>query len=322
MSKKHPAWVQISKDGKSYEKHETLAPAFKEACLLSIAGVGITEIKRRIPALSESTLTTQFHSRSLVGERTPQQRKDGKRVNAAAPIPDYFPALLTEDEWGRLQAALDSRANHVKSKPARTVNLFPGLLFTVENKPLICGQAGGKDLYLAKGKQGKSVLRTTVETMVLRLLTAAPDNGPADETAKQKVELEACIARTEKELAEAQKAYDEIGSTYLLPMVAAKGAKLDKLRLDLEDVKRSAAVKTAHNLSTIRTMAEQIQGKTGADLRAARQRLAAAIRTVVERVTIRVSSRTECVGAVQLRNGQLLACGPVVTAAPPVNAVA
>lgn len=111
--------AQLVRDGHS----------FKDACR-KLAGeypaFGRT-VWRRAPrkvCWEPATLHYWLTSRELCGEFCPKGRE---------PIPDYFPAILTEGEWADLQASIGSRRSKRGRPTCHAENLLSGILYNATN---------------------------------------------------------------------------------------------------------------------------------------------------------------------------------------------
>lgn len=119
------------------------------------AGIGTlcrTLTERGIPApgysgrWTDNGLRCVLRGRQLVGEYQPHQLIEGKRVPCGEPIRGFYPALLSEDEWLLLQAAIDNRRDR-SGRPAGEgrINLFTGLIRdAVTRRPLALKTHGKK----------------------------------------------------------------------------------------------------------------------------------------------------------------------------------
>ena len=85
-------------------------------------------------------------SRTLIGEYQPQKAIDRtKRVNDGEPIKGYYPALITEEEYYRLQAIRNARKRYVRGRAGKDVpNLFGRLLrYGPNNSTMVLNHRSG-----------------------------------------------------------------------------------------------------------------------------------------------------------------------------------
>jgi len=138
-----PGWIR--RNGDRLELIEARAAIMRRAVALAIEGYGAVKITHvfnheHVPHISNRSTTTawtssvvQFflRSRLLLGEYQPTRiRDDGIRVPSGDPIRSYYPALLDEPTFYRLQAVLDLRATGKQqgSEGKYVANLFGRLL--------------------------------------------------------------------------------------------------------------------------------------------------------------------------------------------------
>src|SRR5262249_39592002 len=86
----------------------------------------------RVGYWGRSYVAKLLTSRAAIGEYQPHTGRGGKRRPDGAPIPNYFPAAVSEDEWHAARAALTSR-RHKGGRPAPRVNVFANLLHDAVN---------------------------------------------------------------------------------------------------------------------------------------------------------------------------------------------
>jgi DNA invertase Pin-like site-specific DNA recombinase len=131
-----PAWLRLV-DGK-WELDEAAASAVRRIFRMLVEGYGLHAITKKlnaegVPAIGPTGcwlrgyISKIVKSRTVVGEYQPR-KGHVERAPDGDPIPGYFPALITEEEWYAAQAALASRRRR-PGRPARDfTNLFTGLL--------------------------------------------------------------------------------------------------------------------------------------------------------------------------------------------------
>lgn len=134
-----PGWLKIV-DGKFAvipERAEVVRRIFHMAA----DGWGIVSIAQqltrervppfgRAPYWASSYVAHLLRGRRAVGEYQPCRQPGGrntKRLPDGPPVPGYFPAVVTEDEWAVANRAIDGRFRR-RGARGRTVNLFQGLV--------------------------------------------------------------------------------------------------------------------------------------------------------------------------------------------------
>lgn len=140
-----PAWVKV--DDGAFRLVPEKADAVRRIYALAREGFGISAIVKKlnrdaVPPISEgkrrgkhwsvSYVALILKTRATVGEYHPHRGKPVRgnpkaRTPDGDPIPGFFPAVLTEDEWHATRAAVESRRKAV-GRRASTVNVFLNLL--------------------------------------------------------------------------------------------------------------------------------------------------------------------------------------------------
>ncbi|MBN3851172.1 recombinase family protein [Paraburkholderia sp. Ac-20342] len=159
LTKICPAWLRLNNDGTEYEIIEEKAAVVRKIVEWIMSGMGRHAIVKRLneagtPSIGsrgksgtwfESYILKIIRNRALIGEFQPHSMVDGKRLPTGEPIADYFPRLISDEEFGLLQQTLAERS--VRSGGQRGIgfsNLFTGLI--------ICGYCGGTMVYVNKGE--------------------------------------------------------------------------------------------------------------------------------------------------------------------------
>jgi DNA invertase Pin-like site-specific DNA recombinase len=136
--------VKNAKDAVDWEVIGPALAAIRRMLQLARAGYGIGGITKRlntekVPPISRGKRAAKCWARSyvakilgnraLVGEFQPYRKRKGERRQPdGPPIPGYYPAVATEEEWYAMRAAVASRKGKA-GRPAKIrVNVFAGLL--------------------------------------------------------------------------------------------------------------------------------------------------------------------------------------------------
>ncbi|EJZ22154.1 recombinase family protein [Rhizobium sp. Pop5] len=150
-----PAWLRLSEDRRVYdvipERVEILKAIYNDAD----NGRGSYQIARKlnldsVPTFApsqgwhESYVSKLLTSRAVLGEFQPHRYIEGKRTPAGDPITDYFPAVISRDQFERIQAGRAVRKNRGSGRKGRNnINLFAGAA--------TCGYCNGKMMIVDKG---------------------------------------------------------------------------------------------------------------------------------------------------------------------------
>jgi len=141
MTGQCPRWLRLSDDETCFEVIEERATVIRTIFDQSIAGTGQRKIaaslnERDVPTFNggemwhPSYIAKIIRSKSVIGEYQPKQK--GEPVGE--PIPDYYPAIVSENIFDKAQAARISRMNPSSAgrKGEKFSNLFSGLCKCLE----------------------------------------------------------------------------------------------------------------------------------------------------------------------------------------------
>ncbi|MES0171896.1 recombinase family protein [Mesorhizobium sp. M0006] len=134
-----PAWLNLSTDRKSFEIDAERANVVRSIFVDAAAGLGSYAIARRlnksgIAPFGRSTgwqtsyIGKILTSRAVIGEYQPHRIVDGRRVRTGPAIPNYFPAVVDEQLYLRVQSGRSQRRIGGAGRKGEFVsNLFSGL---------------------------------------------------------------------------------------------------------------------------------------------------------------------------------------------------
>jgi hypothetical protein len=318
-----PAWVE--ERGGKLELIPSRAAVVKHIFHLAAAGYGYLAIIRRlteegVPAFGEAVVRpgkkrSQFsgqwtlpyvarllNDRRAVGEFQPCGRG---RKPEGDPIPGYFPAAVTEDEYWAAQAGADVRRKKAKSgkdevkayRVGKHVNLFSGLLRNArDGDTYIAASKPNRVLVNHAAQQGRgrswSFSLPVFERALLKLLHEINphdilngDHGP-----DKSLVLAGELARVEAELSEASAFMDAHGfSATIGKRVTDLEARKAGLAADLAE----ARIRAAHPLSETWGECQSLLAalENAPDPMDARIRLRAALRRIVDSIWLLVVPR-------------------------------
>jgi DNA invertase Pin-like site-specific DNA recombinase len=294
-----PAWVQVV-DGE-LEPIMDKAAIVKQLFEWAIAGYGTMRIVAKLQAAEIPTLSGRDHwsrsyvalilnDRRAVGDYQPKDRKGQK---AGEVIKDYYPAIVSEDEY----ALARSSALHKKRKAGRVakhINLFAGLLKNARH---------GDSYYAATrtwyGRQTRLLINhgskegthpsftfplPSFEEAVCELINeidphtilngdARPDESLA--LAAEKARVEARIAALEQELLEG----DLQAATRALRILEAQNRDLGQ---QLDEARHQAAHPLSETWGEVKGLLATARNATDPD--AALTRLQAGLRSIIAEV--------------------------------------
>lgn len=140
LTSRCPNWLRPTKDGKGFEVIPERVKVVKRIFKMSRDGIGNSIIVRvlnaeKVPPFSErsdgwqtSYIQKILVNRAVYGEYHPTMCRDGE-VTPLEVIPDYYPAIMTKEQWMVVAAARVGRQTRGGvSKGNNLSNLFSGLL--------------------------------------------------------------------------------------------------------------------------------------------------------------------------------------------------
>jgi DNA invertase Pin-like site-specific DNA recombinase len=152
MGKVCPMWLRLKDDGSGYEEVPLYVEAVRRIFALRLEGWGKQKIARALNAEAVPTFKDRqgvkgwgvssvhhvVRNRAVLGEWQPYTKtldpKRKKREPVGQAIPDYFPAVISEDVFNRAQAAERAQAEAGVTKQSPNFNVWYGV-----GKCLHCG---------------------------------------------------------------------------------------------------------------------------------------------------------------------------------------
>jgi hypothetical protein len=259
-----------------------------------------------------------LRQRTLLGEFQPGMREGEKSVKAGEAIEGYYPALLTLDEFYKVQAALDSRRKQKGRRGKLVTSLFTGLLIdTQDGEQMVVRRPRAKNVLVSNGYfKGKSKWRqldySIVETTLLtRFLALTPADLYPVQAGKEAAEL----ADVEGKIADLQAKMDAWGeealsrSAALSKLIATAEAKQLLLISRREEFRGKMATANDNTLGETQDLVTHLAGLEGDALLDARTRLKALIRQMVEMIGVIVHGPKEAAFVVSLNGGNEILIG-------------
>ena len=168
MTKRAPMWLELAEDRKSYSIKKEAGATVKRIVQMALAGVGVVPIVKKLTrdgvkplgfaeVWHTSTILKILHNRSLIGEFQPGTGTTGNRKPHGAPIPNYYPAIITEAQFYAIQQALSARKYQTGPRGKNVTSLFTGLLKCVDTQSsVVIVDKDGKRLVSSAAKRGEA----------------------------------------------------------------------------------------------------------------------------------------------------------------------
>jgi DNA invertase Pin-like site-specific DNA recombinase len=139
----HPNWLRL--DNNVFIENEKLCNAIRKMFELSINGFGsyaitkflndnieeypVDDIKRNSTKWGQSYIVNILNSRKVFGEFQPREMKDGKQIAAGEPIKNYYPVVVSEEDFNISKLKSTQRTTgSAGPKGLKITNIFAKLL--------------------------------------------------------------------------------------------------------------------------------------------------------------------------------------------------
>jgi DNA invertase Pin-like site-specific DNA recombinase len=320
LTSRGPSWLKLRGDRRGWDEVPERAAWVRRVFELALQGVGVGRIAGVMNEEATEGLTGRgwrpptvaalLRSRAVIGEYQPHTGTCAKRGGTKAtrkphgePIQNYYPALVSEADFHRVQKSLGERrrgGGTTRGVP----NLFDGLLFDalggcpmVRNKShgryvlassaAMCGRPGSAFRSVVYDFFERAVLSRLKELKTEDVLGKKP-GAAADRVATLSGQLTALnqkIARTEA------KAAEEDDEEPYLNVLAALHRQKKALAQELEKATAEAACREGDNLGECQLLIRLLDDAALEERDGLRARVRAALRRVVSHMGLVVADR-------------------------------
>lgn len=305
LTSRAPAWLSVV-DG-AFVVDEGKAQAIRLVFRLATEGNGLSAIARKlnrekVPVVGKGAYWARSYveklltSRAILGEYQPHTRRGGHRRPDGDAIADYFPRIISDEEWHAARGAMLSRKGK-GGRPSVRINLFAGVL-----KDAV---SGGALHMLNKGKKGSGPILSSymaingvegakqasfpMEVFEEAILTQLREIDPAEllddqgDQGGKVLSLTSQLATVEARVEQIQAELVEDGDVKALVAVLRKlEEKRDAIAGDLAQAQREAASPAAVAWGEAASLFEAIS--SAPDPQEVKIRLRGAIRRICEGV--------------------------------------
>lgn len=322
LTGKVPGWLALNKEDGKFHLIQDKVKTVKRIVKMSIEGLGDGLIAKTLNQEEVPTLTGKgawfgasinkciLRSRALIGEFQPSRMEKGKRVPDGEPIKGYYPPIIKEAEFYRMQESIQGRKHRRGRVGICCANLFLGLMKDVRNQgPIILRKLGGganrryfsflSNSLAERGKGKDTSYRFPYkvwEDAFLRFtgdLLAADLNPPTDQDNELAERLEALTGR-QADIADRLTYYRERLKTdkefrSLLKTVQDLEEEEDKVKAELRQIEHQTQQPASVDLlDEAKHLQKRLASVEGEELLALRLKLRAVIRSLVETIYTRV----------------------------------
>lgn len=289
----------------------------KQIVKLCIDGHGNTSICRilndtGVPTIgksdrwAQSTVQKLLNDRSLIGEYQPHKMVDGKRTPIGDAIAGYFPAVIAEDTFYKMQSAIVDRALPRGKYAEQVRNLFTGLLFdardgasmdiidkgrkssgpAIVNSDARLGKKGAAYLSFPAEEFEKTFLSLITE-IDLRLVMPRKVSGLAKQIAAAAGEVDAIEGRVIAIKAKIKT--NKKGISAMLDLLAESTEELDRAKDKLEHLRRQQATPSTHALKTAKDLVDKLSSAEPAERVELRTKMRSVVRQFVKQITVLIA---------------------------------
>ena len=295
-----PRWLKRTASGFAFTDE---AVKLRQAVHFAIGGLGATECRRKSGLTEWAGLGCMFRQRTLIGEYQPCDMS-GKKIGEA--IKNFYPALITEQDFYRLQASIDQRKNNnCKRSGDKITNLFTGLLFDSEGERLVVKRDGrGKaNLITSKAAQGQGkYLAFDYDTAEFLLLCTFCELTPADLCKEQHTGERAKIDVLDGEIKKAESKIKTLqalmlstdNASILAQSILDLQSQLEAFKSDRERLKGIVATSGVDWLEDGMELCRHLGGLQGDELKEARARLKSLLPSIFQRVEVSREGKNPC----------------------------
>ncbi len=320
LTSRGPSWLRLREDRRGWDEVQEKAAWVRRVYELALQGAGVGRIagvmNREAPAgltghgWRPPAVAALLRSRAVIGEYQPHTGTCAKRGGTKAtrkptgePVPNYYPALVSEADFHRVQKSLGERRRGGGTTRG-TPNLFDGLLFDalggcpmVRNKShgryvlassaAMCGRPGSALRSVVYDFFERAVLSRLKELKAEDVLGKRPGAGADRVTALsgELTALNAKIARTQAKAAEAED--DEP----FLNLLAELGQRRKALARELEKATEEEACREGDNLGDCQSLIRLLDDAAPEERDALRAKAREALRRVVSWMGLVVADR-------------------------------
>lgn len=306
LSGKCPFWLRLDRSTNTFRLDQRKAAIVREVFRRCADGSGFNRLLQflndgTLPAArgktwQRSSLGRLLRSKAVLGEFKPKDMEI---------IPDYYPQIITPEEYYAAQSAMDNRRHQPGRKGKHETNLFTGLIRdgrdgstvtltvkgTRQTGPQIVSSAASRGV---AGSRYLAFCYQTFERVFLQEisgLTPADLYPPTDKRDGKAVELRKLTSKIsviDGQLAEMAEAEVEVGKTKTMAIRAARlEADRDRLAVEVEELRATMATQSATSLASSQELITLLQSTTDKEaLLDLRTRIKSKLASLVDSITV------------------------------------
>lgn len=328
LTKRAPIWLKLTADRRGWMVIPSVASAVRRVFALALEGHGTVTISKIMHKECPDGLTGRgwqpgyiahlLHCRSVIGEYQPHAGTGAKKGRKSTrkpigePIKDYFPPIVSEADFYRVQAALAKRrfsGGRITGVP----NLFTSILYdALDGRPMALNRAHKRRVLISTGwmrripgSEFRSIRYDLFERVVLSELSElkpADVTGRPGATEDRVAALSGQLTTINRKLASvtARAATDE-DVTVFFDLLADLDRQRKAIIKQLEEAKQECASQQSDNLGEFKGLVALLDEVNDEERDKLRLKIRSALRRIVKEMRLLIVPR----GRVRLANLQV-----------------
>jgi DNA invertase Pin-like site-specific DNA recombinase len=312
-TKRIPAWLKMADDRKSFHLISERVQVVRQIFTWASEGLGITAIVKRLNAekiapiglkncWAKSSVTKMLHARTVLGEYQPHKGRGwGKRTPIGPPVVGYYPPIISEAVFYRVQDALKRRQTDRGPKGKNVRNLFTGLARDARDKTTFeivdkGAKSSGPQIVSFGARRGQTgsvyvgFPYATFEYAILRWFRELDPSELLERRPAAELDLSAAedkIAALDRKIVAIKKKIESADDcTPLLDMVVSLDKDRKATAATIERLKAESQNAASSDLNDVRELLERMDEMEDDELRDLRLRLKAKIRRLVNAIWV------------------------------------
>lgn len=304
-----PAWLRLSKDRTRFELLADKVSIVRSIFQWASDGTGVAAIakllnKDKTPGIGRqkakwhiSYVQKILKCRQVLGELQPHIVRDGKRVATGEVVKDYYPAIITEDLFNRVQNGLKARTIARGRRGEGVANLFTGLIRDARDgcTMVIANKGEGRLLVSSgadRGEQGSRFVAFKYDDFERAFLAFTHEldarmfKDDSTEVEHQITALKDKLAEIRQRLADMkERLMRDRNFATLADAALALESEEREVSAELDRVKRENAIPRSEAIKEVKSAAEELANATDPTERTKlRERIKNNIRHIVKEI--------------------------------------
>lgn len=313
------AWLRVTDDRKTFSVKENEAKLVRRMFAMAADGQSILDICRALNkegianfGRDGGTWTTGYitkilSSRAVIGEFQPRTRKAGKWETDGEPVKDYYPRIIDDETFYRVQSGKAKR-NKIGGRHSQHVsNLFAGLCYSTDGSPfVVTGKypegwmvselaRQGKSPYLSfpYGHFERAFLALIRKVKPSDLLPAEKQTDGGNEASDLAGQLAALESRSQAIASRLAAPKQDDDTEILMDTLAAIKRKRAALSKKLEQVRAQRASLPTERLGDVGGLLPLLDTCPADELPGLRAKIKSRLQAVIKRITCKITKDGE-----------------------------